>query len=947
MVGNLSYATEWARASRLLLLFLFSLTISLPVQSQSNFFSITEKERHYSLNSVLKVLPNIPATSTIDSIMAEEHTFKAFDSTDILDPLRAHWGLVNLKNETGSKGSWVVSPDWETNVKRNGFVDFYFIFDGNRDSIIAKHTGRSLPYSKKEGIAKVFPNNQVRLDLADGQTVKIFIKVSQYDRKKPIFKVVLLDMLIWKDTDQDMRNIIHAFFQGIVWIMIFYALMNFWSQKNTTYIYYALFLFSTSVYFLYVSGILYETILREYPKTSDYAWILASNFLAIGYLEFCRQFLKTKERIPEADRIGIIFIKALAVLVILEVIYINITHNQFLLNKFNNLIILIEVTFLLGIGIYYQKRIRGSIRVFMWATLWIVIAGYVGVLLDFFHVFQDYIAIVLFFFVLQILTFTWGLGYRAYQTKKQALEAKVRANNAKELVELKNKFFADITHDFRSPISIILWNIKYLIKNNLASIKEEVPVKFDAIFRNAQKLLDLVNKILDLTKLQEKAIVLKPREGELVQFIKTLASSFETAAQIKKIRFDIQLPESELGLSFDPDNLKSIIGNLLSNALKYTPEGGNISLHFYTEEYKNQEYAIVSVKDSGPGILPEDLPYIFERFYQSKKNPSSEGGTGIGLALVKGQVELVGGEVKAENNPEGGAQFTIKWPIERITEPGTNEEVYAIAPPVWPNPSKKSQTKSKKQSKHLPIALIMEDNEDIITYLKSILSPYYDLYIARNGAEGIGIARKLVPDIIISDIMMPEKNGFEVCETLKTDLQTSHIPIILLTGRSEQADKIEGLEKGADAYLLKPVDEEELLTYTQNLIENRKKIFERSGNPSERNAEPVLDRESAIIQKARRIIKENLYNPDFTNEDLENLLDLNYYSYRRKLKALTDLTPTLFKREIQLEEAHHLLENTDKNVSEVAFDLNFKPAFFSRIFKEKYGYPPSDLKKLS
>ncbi|MEZ4849923.1 MAG: ATP-binding protein [Bacteroidia bacterium] len=887
-------------------------------------------------------------TSAIDSILAEKSTFQPLASIKSFDSKLAHWGRLRLHNKTGYSGSWVISPDWETGVKRNGFVDFYFIFDGNTDSIITKHTGRSLPYSQKEGIAKVFPNNQVRLDLSTDQEVEVFIKISQYDRKNPTFKVVLQDILIWKEADQNMRNIIHAFFQGIVWIMIFYALMNFWSQKNATYFYYGLFLLSTSIYFLYVSGVLYETLLREYPKTSDYAWILASNFLAIGYFEFSRQFLKTRESIPKADKVGIIFIRALMVLTILEFIYINITHNQFLLNKFNNLIILLEVTFALIISIFYNRKALGSARVFMWATLWIVIGGYTGVLLDFLNVFQDYMVIVLFFFVLQILTFSWGLGYRTYQTKKHAFKEKLRADHAKELIELKNKFFADITHEFRSPISIILWNITYLIKNNLKEIKDQLPVKFDAIYRNSQKLLDLVNKILDLTKLQEKAIVLNPRAGELTQFVQAIAASFETAAHTKNIQFEAKRPESELWTLFDPDNLKSIIANLLSNALKYTPEGGKISFVFSTEKQNNQEFAIIQVKDNGPGILEEDLPRLFERFYQSQNNPSQEGGTGIGLALVKGQVELIHGEVKAENNPDGGALFTVKWPFERVPKPEPSEvstEAETIETPVWPTQSALPSTKPKLSDHELPIALLIEDNHDIIIYLKSILSPLYQVYVARNGAEGIDIAKKLVPDIIISDVMMPEKNGFEVCEILKTDIQTSHVPIILLTGRSEQADKLEGLEKGADAYLIKPVDEEELLTYVNNLIENRKKIFERLGKQIDRNTEQPLDRESALIHKARRIIKENLYNPDFKNEDLEHLLGLNYHSYLRKLKALTGLTPTLFKREIQLEEAHHLLESTDKNVSEVAYDLDFKPAFFSRIFKEKYGYPPSEVKK--
>jgi len=406
-------------------------------------------------------------------------------------------------------------------------------------------------------------------------------------------------------------------------------------------------------------------------------------------------------------------------------------------------------------------------------------------------------------------------------------------------------------------------------------------------------------------------------------------------------------------MDFDREKMLRIISNLLSNAVKFTPEGGNIYLMLDKSTDTNQpakEYLKLSIKDTGLGIPEDKLPYIFDRFYQVDTSSSRKGeGTGIGLALTKELVTLMEGEIRAESRLNKGSTFSLKIPIsqEESIEKLSEAEIQANLPirPKLDATASKSNTTSPIN----PIKLLLiEDNADVVTYLESLLEDNYELLIARDGREGIELAVKEVPDLIISDIMMPIKDGYEVCATLKEDERTSHIPIVLLTAKADDDSKIKGLTRGADAYLTKPFNKKELLIRLEQLQKLRQKLQDRYLNLEipEANEEVEIKQEDAFILKVRAVIEENIQNPDLGVDLLCEKLGLSRTQLYMKIKALTNRSATQYIRAIRLFKAKELLQDSAQPVSQIAYEVGFSdPSYFSRAFSKEFGFPPKNLSK--
>lgn len=487
---------------------------------------------------------------------------------------------------------------------------------------------------------------------------------------------------------------------------------------------------------------------------------------------------------------------------------------------------------------------------------------------------------------------------------------------------MKSRLFTNITHEFRTPLTVIL-GVVSKIKGN-SSEKE-------AIKRNGNQLLNMVNQLLDLSMAETGNLSVNFIQSNIIKYIEYLVESHIIIADKKNIRLVFHSEMEELTMDYDEQFIKYICTNLLSNALKFTPYGGKIIV---LSDLSENEFTL-RVKDSGIGIQEKDLPYIFDRFYQT--DPNAFGGTGIGLALVKEIVDLLEGRVKVKSTIDFGTEFIISIPITNKAEISEFTGFISAIP---------KQARSNPDLKYLEfnnndkIALIVEDNEDVQNYIESCIQDQYKVKKAADGVAGLNIAKDIIPDIIISDIMMPNMDGYEMCSVLKNDFRTCHIPIILLTAKATQSDKLEGLETGADAYLIKPFDEEELQIRIQQLIQLRNTLKNKYlQHQKEGTKEETHD---PFLKSLLKIMEDQFSNETFGIKELCHALHLSRMQVHRKIKALTDLSTSQFLNDFRLQKSKELLCNTHLNISEIAYACGYEdPRYFSRLFKEKFGVPPS------
>lgn len=537
--------------------------------------------------------------------------------------------------------------------------------------------------------------------------------------------------------------------------------------------------------------------------------------------------------------------------------------------------------------------------------------------------------------------FVIGLAYGIFRYYLFRKLEKVEQQRQQELADLKSKLYTNITHEFRTPLTVIMG-----ITDNIKGFEQERTL----IQRNSKNLLRLVNQLLDLAQLDADQFKLDQIQADIVQYLQYLTESFYSMAEEKKIRLTFYPEVKQLLMDYDEVRIQHIIYNLLSNALKFTDQGGKVILHLNKIEVQQVSYLKIKVSDTGKGISNVDLPLIFDRFYQATDSSANRPvGTGIGLALTKEFVEMMGGRITVESQVGVGTDFLILLPIRQTAPSGSSmtREVKSIDAPLGNKKSvvPKSEALTAKHPAEVPLVLIIEDNVDVITYIKGILAPYYSLATAVNGAEGIKTAFEIIPDLIISDVMMPQKDGVEVVATLKQDDRTSHIPMVLLTAKTRPEDKVKGLEAGADAYLIKPFNQEELLVRLRKLLEIRTRLQEKYSASMASKPTPFSTKESTFLQKLQDLVFSRIDDTSLTVKDLEAAVNLGNMQLNRKLKALTNNTPSTFIRSIRLQKAQELLQTTDLNISEIAYEVGFSdPGYFARIFSKKMGASPTEFR---
>ncbi|NEW84298.1 MAG: response regulator, partial [Mariniphaga sp.] len=546
--------------------------------------------------------------------------------------------------------------------------------------------------------------------------------------------------------------------------------------------------------------------------------------------------------------------------------------------------------------------------------------------------------------------------------ENKALVERVHREKDAEINNLKIKFFINISHEIRTPLSLIVAPLEKLIKTG--TFNQEIMKHLQIMYVNSQRLLTLINQLLDFRKIETGNVHLNVASYDLVGFTSEIKKAFDESAKQKNIEFSVESNINSLQVWFDPDSLEKILFNLLSNAFKFTRPGGTIKL-IVNLLVKEDKYEIVVV-DSGIGVAADKIEMIFDRFYQVDtksflKQDSS--GSGIGLSIVKNLVELHKGEITVKSIPEEFTQFrmifkTGKEHLENnsnitITENSLpyslNYRPITIGFEEYESTEVLESADMPKSKKDFKI-LIVEDNPEIRYYLKQALDFKYETLEADDGKAGCELALRHIPDLIITDVMMPERNGIELCQILKNEMLTQHIPIIILSAKTTIEDTLEGLETGADDYIPKPFNEQLLLAKIKTLLTNRQKMIDKY---RQQQFEEVATAESAtlsfddsFVNSVIFFIKENLADEELTNEKIELHFKTSKMQLYRKLKAITGWSVNSLIREIRIKEAKQLLKNSELNISEVAYQLGFSdPLYFSKYFKKEVGVAPVQYRK--
>jgi len=556
----------------------------------------------------------------------------------------------------------------------------------------------------------------------------------------------------------------------------------------------------------------------------------------------------------------------------------------------------------------------------------------------------------------------WGIfKFQTYRTRLQN-ELKMQefeAHHLREVENMKSRFFANLSHEFRTPLTLIKGPLEQLISGR---IKDNLVDYYKMLLRNTEKLQTLIDQLLELSQLEAEKIPLNKQRHELVGLLRSFTYNFMPLAEEKFVTLVFHSSVESLIAMIDRDKLEKIINNLLSNAFKFTPAGGKITVDIALENSTEPGIATIKISDTGIGIMEEHQSKIFDRFFQIDDNSAnsfqqekrSSTGSGIGLALVKELVSLHNWDISVKSKEGEGTTFTLKIPVDKEAEIEDLKEVLSITEPKESRREEISnlieledriEMDTEKQQEERPIVLFVEDSPDVRSYVYDLLKQDYKVLLAENAEVGIELALKNTPDLILSDIMMPGMDGIEFCHRIKTDWQTSHIPVILLTAKATSDSKIEGLETGADDYVTKPFNYDELAVRIKNLIDQRKHLREKFGKEINIKAESissnVVDKE--FVQKIIDIIEKNLGNENFSSETLAEKLFVSRSQLNRKLQAVTGQGPGEFIRSYKLKRAAQMILENRLSITQIAYEVGFgSPAQFTRSFKKHFNCLPSD-----
>ena len=542
-------------------------------------------------------------------------------------------------------------------------------------------------------------------------------------------------------------------------------------------------------------------------------------------------------------------------------------------------------------------------------------------------------------------------GFLYYLQRSRINRNRLLLEKEKELDRMKSRFFANISHEFRTPLTLLLGPIEDMLSKAKEPAQNK---KLKVMKRNTDRLLDLINQLLVLSKIESGKLKLNTTTSNIIPVIKGVSMSFHSMAEQKHIELELDIEPDHLEINYDKPKVETILTNLLSNAFKFTPDEGKITIQTRMLDKKQsqigREVLSIEVIDSGSGIPMEDIDQIFNRFYQSDTNQLlQQEGSGIGLALTRELVELHEGTITATSTIGEGTRFIIELPtdlLSLVSIEADEQVIPAKKPEVWLEEYGKEEAPEVVENNRKPLVLLIEDHDDVRHYVKEILQDTYQVVNAKDGEEGIISALEIIPDLIISDVMMPKKDGYEVCDTLKNDEKTSHIPVILLTAKSDSADKITGLKTRADDYVTKPFVPKELLARIENLIESRRQLREKYRNAGSLRPKDIAVNsiDEQFLNKLMEIVELHMGDEQFGVEQLGDELSMSRTQLYRKLKALISQGPNQFIRTFRLQRAHDLLKQKAATAAEISFQVGFSsPSYFAKCFHDQFGYSPSEV----
>lgn len=537
------------------------------------------------------------------------------------------------------------------------------------------------------------------------------------------------------------------------------------------------------------------------------------------------------------------------------------------------------------------------------------------------------------------------------ELKRQKEQLEIVSKQLEEATQAKLLFFTNISHEFKTPLSLILGPVQTLLAHNSLP-KEEQDLLF-LIKKNSNRLLHLISEVIEFRSYENNKMQMYFTKGNLKSFLNELNSFFTDRIKQKKLNFQFVAEDTSFEMAFDKEKVEKIYFNLLSNALKFTPQEGSINVSLTKEDLplplSKGEVAVLRVFNNGSYIPKDKQNEVFEHFY--KINPDSEG-SGIGLALVQALVASHNGTISVESTEGEGTTFVIRLPFsqEQVSAKAVYDSNYIethldLLPSLPASAEKLKLPTASPSALEKPTVLIVEDNEDMRQFIRYILSDSYNLIEAENGEEGFEVAKKHLPDVVISDVMMPKTDGFDLCQLLKTNVATNHIPVILLTAYALDEQKQVGFESGADAYISKPFNVKLLKTRVRKLIENRKKIRESFSNflLNETKQETLGKVEQQFITDFTQYVENSIANPELNIDEIADALGLSRSNLYRKIKSLTDYSPNELIRTIRVKYAKQLLNSKAKSISEVAYEVGFSsPSYFAKCFKDFYNESPTE-----
>lgn len=941
-----------------LIFILFFISSLLTVKAQPSLLKNTNPaDSFYVVDSRIQIHDLRPATFvladstnqlTLQDIASGkfDDKFKPVSEFNNFKSYTSYWLRLPIATQGSIKNWWLMLRQADrnyyssnTNDVHYNFVDVYFC--NERYQLLSKQlTGVFVPRSQKQ-IKNTAGINRVLFSGGQGKKQIVYIKIfNEFDYGSAPAYVEIHNPAVPLPAGN--RDWLMPMQGGIVFFFSLFSFFLFLFVKDKSYLFFGIYtLLLSQIYLLRHSRLPFiDWYIPEHPQWFIGFDTILTSGIFIFFLLFGRSFINLPSLSKRTDNFLKVFVAVWIFYTLAQLIavatsrhYIALTYSSIIFNL---------LTFLFVIRFAFFKNIFA--RLFIIGGLWLLFFTIIGLFDNVFRFmpFSSFATGQLG----QLLIFAIALAYKI----KLNEQAKAEADSIKDIDDIKSRFFANISHEFRTPLTLIhgpLQQIEEQANGKPQNGIAEVPWRqIKTMKRQAARLLELVNQLLDLSKLDSGKMKLQVIKGDVIQLLKVLASSFESMAERKQIHYHIHLPEHTAITFFDKDKLEKIVTNLLVNAFKYTPEQGSVSFNAEIDETKLRLF----IDDSGPGISKKELDKIFDRFYQVEG--TEDKGSGIGLALVKELVSLNRGQISVSSEPGKGTRFKVSLPVSKNAF-DEKEIVYG----EWRDSRIQNNKLSEEESENanalhsirqsqLPLVLIVEDNKDMRHFIYEIIAEHYQVIEAVNGKEGLEKSLAEIPDVIISDVMMPVLDGFKMTDKLKKHERTSHIPIILLTAKAGQQHKLEGLETGADDYLTKPFDSKELLSRIENLIHQRKLLRKKFAGeiilkPSEI---AVNSADEKFLTNMMQVIEKNMGEEDFGVEELAREVAMSRSQLHRKLIALTNQAPSEVLRNTRLLRAKELLQKKFATPSEVAYKVGFNShTYFSKCFKEEFGISPSEV----